>query len=154
MTLKQLFEAVKLTSYKMNKQNPNFDGLQFWTPIKKLLENETGVASTWIKPNKKLKEYVMNLPEYIIDANGNKTIIEQNHFIIQTVRIPLTEKPSIRKIIQIALNIGQCRGKGDKYYKALKGRTKLKHYISDQDISNLTMNRTTTHQILKYLKTQ
>ena len=30
--------------------------------------------------------------------------------IIQTVRIPMTEKPSLRKIIQIALNIGQCQG--------------------------------------------
>jgi hypothetical protein len=39
---------------------------------------------------------------------------ENNHFIIQQVRIPLTEKPTIRKIIQIALNIGQYRGSGGK----------------------------------------
>ena len=39
---------------------------------------------------------------------------ENNHFIIQQVRIPLNEKPTIRKIIQIALNIGQNRGSGAK----------------------------------------
>ena len=152
MTIESLFDAVKLTSYKMNKKNPHFDGLKFWTPIKKLLEHETGVASQWIIPNKKLTEHVMNLPEYITTGNGKKTIIEHNHFIIQTVRIPLTEKPSIRKIIQIALNIGQCHGKGSTHDKLLKDRTKLSHYISHQDISSLTINQTTVQKILKYLK--
>ena len=44
---------------------------------------------------------VMNIPEYTIDGYGNQSIIEINHFLIQTVRI--NEEPSIRKIIQIAL---------------------------------------------------
>jgi hypothetical protein len=48
----------------------------------------------------------MLLPEYTINGYEEKIIIENNHFIIQQVRIPLNEKPSIRKIIQIALNIG------------------------------------------------
>ena len=39
---------------------------------------------------------------------------ENNHFIIQQVKISLTEKPTIRKIIQIALNIGQYKGSGGK----------------------------------------
>jgi hypothetical protein len=52
----------------------------------------------------------MLLPEYTINGYEEKSIIENNHFIIQQVRIPLTEKPTIRKIIQIALNIGQYRG--------------------------------------------
>jgi len=54
----------------------------------------------------------MLLPEYIINGYDQKSIIENNHFIIQQVRIPLNEKPTIRKIIQIALNIGQYRGSG------------------------------------------
>jgi hypothetical protein len=53
---------------------------------------------------------VLPLPEYTINGYEEKIIIEFNHFIIQQVRIPLTEKPTIRKIIQIALNIGQYRG--------------------------------------------
>ena len=152
MTIVSLFDAVKMTSYKMNKRDKNFDGLKFWTPIKQYLENETGVASKWITPSKKLAMVVMSLPEYIIAGNGTKTIQEQNHFIIQTVRIPLTEKPSIRKIVQIALNIGQCRGKGSNYDKLLKGRTKLEDYISKKDIDSLTIKHNTEQQIMKYLK--
>ena len=56
----------------------------------------------------------MLLPEYTINGYEEKIIIENNHFIIQQVRIPLIEKPTIRKIIQIALNIGQYRGSGGK----------------------------------------
>jgi hypothetical protein len=52
----------------------------------------------------------MLLHKYTINGYEEKIIIENNHFIIQQVRIPLTEKPTIRKIIQIALNIGQYRG--------------------------------------------
>ena len=54
----------------------------------------------------------MNEPEYYINGYGEKHIIEMNHFLIQTIRIPLTEKPSLRKIIQLALNIGQYTGSG------------------------------------------
>ncbi len=50
------------------------------------------------------------LYKYTINGYEEKIIIENNHFIIQQVRIPLTEKPTIRKIIQIALNIGQYKG--------------------------------------------
>lgn len=52
----------------------------------------------------------MKYPEYYIDGYGNKNIIEVNHFLIQTVRIPTTESPSLKKIIQIGLNIGQYEG--------------------------------------------
>lgn len=54
----------------------------------------------------------MLLPEYIINGYEEKSLIENNHFIIQQVRIPLKETPTIRKIVQVALNIGQHRGSG------------------------------------------
>ncbi len=37
-------------------------------------------------------------------------MIEINHFVIQCYRIPSTEEPSLRKIMQLALNIGQFMG--------------------------------------------
>lgn len=52
----------------------------------------------------------MLLPEYTINGYENKLINENNHFIIQQVRIPINEKPTIKKIIQIALNIDQYKG--------------------------------------------
>lgn len=42
-------------------------------------------------------EEIINLIEYCV--NGHEKIImnEKNHFIIQQVRIPLKEKPTIKK---------------------------------------------------------
>lgn len=40
---------------------------------------------------------IMALHEYVIDGNENKKMIETNHFIIQQVRIPLKENPTIKK---------------------------------------------------------
>jgi hypothetical protein len=49
--------------------------------------------------------------EYKIDGYGTKNIVEIAHFLIQQVRIPLEEPtPTIKKIIQIALNIGRYKG--------------------------------------------
>ena len=95
----------------MRKANPTkFDGQGFWQPIKKMLEPlDQYSAKKWKKIPKKLTKKIMLLPEFTINRYEEKIIIEYNHFIIQQVRIPLTEKPTIRKIIQIALNIGQFR---------------------------------------------
>ncbi len=75
----------------------------------------------------------MLLHKYTINGYDQKRIIENNHFIIQQVRIPLNEKPTIRKIIQIALNIGQYRGSGGKMIFDNIGQ-----FISKKDIVELS----------------
>ena len=114
--LEIIFNCVLDKAYKLRKANPTkFDGLGFWQPIKKLLEPlDEYSAKKWKKISKNLAKSIMLLPEYTINGYEEKIIIENNHFIIQQVRIPLNEKPTIRKIIQIALNIGQYRGGGGK----------------------------------------
>ena len=114
--LEIIFNCVLDKAYKLRKANPTkFDGQGFWQPIKKILEPlDKYSAKKWKKLSKKLTRSIMLLPEYTINGYEEKIIIENNHFIIQQVRIPLTEKPTIRKIIQIALNIGQYRGSGGK----------------------------------------
>jgi hypothetical protein len=114
--LEIIFNCVLDKAYKLRKANPTkFDGQGFWQPIKKILEPlDEYSAKKWKKIPKKLTRSIMLLPEYTINGYEEKIIIENNHFIIQQVRIPLTEKPTIRKIIQIALNIGQYRGSGGK----------------------------------------
>jgi hypothetical protein len=114
--LEIIFNHVLDKAYKLRKANPTkFDGQGFWQPIKKILEPlDIYSAKKWKKISKKLTKSIMLLPEYTINGYEEKSIIEFNHFIIQQVRIPLTEKPTIRKIIQIALNIGQYRGSGGK----------------------------------------
>ena len=104
--------------------------------------------------NKSVSEFVMKcIPEYTINALEEQSLVEHAHFIIQTVRIPLNEKPTIKKIIQIALNIGQCRGKGTQFDKFLKNRNKLICYISKQDIKSLSdkISDTTEQKIYKHL---
>ncbi len=54
-----------------------------------------------------LVDSVMSLPEYVINGYGVSIINEPNHFAIQQIRILLNEKPTVRKILQIVLNVGQ-----------------------------------------------
>ena len=122
-------------AYKLRKANPTkFDGQGFWQPIKKLFEPfDEYSAKKWKKIPKKLTKTIMLLPEYTINGFEEKSIIENNHFIIQQVRIPLKEAPTIRKIIQIALNIGQYRGSGGKMIF-----NNIGHLISRKDIVELS----------------
>ena len=111
MSLIRLFEIVEEKSDKLRKTNPQADGQQFWQPIKEELSKFDIEATGW-KNIKKEYQKTLFRAEFYIDGYGNKNIIEINHFIIQTIRIPLNEKPTLRKIIQIALNIGQYTGSG------------------------------------------
>ena len=111
MSLIRLFEIVEEKSDKLRKTNPQADGQQFWQPIKEKLSKFDIEATGWKNIKKEYQKTLLRA-EFYIDGYGNKNIIEINHFIIQTIRIPLNEKPTLRKIIQIALNIGQYTGSG------------------------------------------
>jgi len=110
--LEILFDLVKEKSYVMRKSQPTtFDGKGFWQPIKNLLDPlDNAYVSNWKPLSKTKTRQIMLLPEYTINGYEEKQINELNHFIIQQVRIPLTEKATVKKIIQIALNIGQYKG--------------------------------------------
>ena len=115
--LELLFDNVLDKSYKLRNSNPlKFDGQGFWQPIKKLLDPLEYNAKKWKKISKTKTRKIMLLPEYSINGYETKQINENNHFIIQQVRIPLNEKPTIKKIIQIALNIGQYKGINNKNF--------------------------------------
>ena len=130
--LKQLFDLVERKAHDFRKKDIRGDGQQFWHPIKKILASSTITADTW-KHIKKDYHKVMNEPEYYINGHGEKHIIEMNHFLIQSIRIPLTEKPSLRKIIQLALNIGQYTGSGG----TKKEWMSLDKYLSKNNISKI-----------------
>lgn len=153
MSTSKLWNKIRDTSCQQRLKNKNFDGKSFWNKIKKILEKESIKADSFKALPKSLVNDVMTLPEYQILGNGDQEILEHNHFIIQTVRIPLTEKPTLKKIMQIALNIGQCKGMGSKYNKYLIKRTKIENYLSKKDIDNLDKNihEKTIEEIYKYL---
>lgn len=113
--LEYLFHIIMSSARQLRKDNPNADGLNFWKPIKEILSKYDKISSvqSWKKNgiSKKTTDSIMKLEEKIIDGYGNVKMIENNHFIIQTVRIPIKDKvPNLRKIIQLALNIGQYIG--------------------------------------------
>ena len=151
--LEILFDMVLDKFYKLRKSNPlKFNGKGAWQPIKQLLEKyDKYNASKWKRiPKSKTKE-IMHLPEYTINGYGTQDIIENHHFIIQQVRIPLQEKPTIKKIIQIALNIGQY--KGSNKGKLLINYNNINDFIYKDDIVNLSkhLDNDIIEKITQYL---
>ena len=132
--LKKIFNLVLHSARELRRNNLHADGLKFWKPIKNVLSEYDGIkASSW-KHIKKQHHTILNLPEYYIDGLGNQNIIEKNHFLIQTIRLPLTEKPSLRKVIQVALNIGQYTGSGGKKQEWMN----LECYLTQDNIAKIS----------------
>jgi len=85
-------------------------GLQFWKLIRPLLEEfDHAIASwggSWVQSLAEIYEsenMEQQCPEY--DEAGK--MIEHNHFMLQVLRIPLKEHLTLRKLCQVALNLGQ-----------------------------------------------
>jgi hypothetical protein len=97
-------------SKKNRSTNKSFNGKAFWQPIKKILSDSNLKVKKWKSISKSYTKTIMGHPEFVINGYGKAHMIELNHFLIQTIRIPTTEKPLLRKIIQVALNIGQYNG--------------------------------------------
>ena len=132
ITISDLFTQILLYVKKERYKNKNFDGLKFWRSLKPILSNSKYEANKWKNISIEYYKKIMILPEYYIDGYGNTNIIEENHFLIQTVRIPKNEKPSLRKIMQIALNIGQYLGYNTKNLIKYKN---INEYISVKDMN-------------------
>lgn len=98
---------------------PKFDGLKFWTgdkdngidSLKKLLNKVDDVTgendAEWNPEHAKIRDEIDKFELAEKDEFGN--LIESNHFILQQRNIPVKDdaKPSFRRLMQIALNIGQ-----------------------------------------------
>lgn len=108
-TVESLFEKIKKVSKQYRQNNKSFDGKKFWQPIKIILSETNWKATKWKKQSSAKYSSIMNIPEFYINGFGKTQIIEKNHFLIQTVRLP-QGITSLKKICQIALNIGQYEG--------------------------------------------
>jgi hypothetical protein len=84
----------------------------------------------------------MLLPEYTINGYETKQINEKNHFMIQQIRIPLNDKQTIKKKIQIALNIGQYKGTNKSINKTKNSNSikynNINQFIYKNDIIKLS----------------
>lgn len=117
VTLENLFIRIRKISDQRNRENSSFDGLKFWQPIKAVLSTSDWKATKWKKQSEAKYKETMSIPEFYINGYGDNNIIPENHFLIQTVRIPKNEEPTLRKVCQIALNIGQYQGLSNKSMK-------------------------------------
>ena len=103
-TLKETFELVVAKSELLHRNNINneVDGLAFWRSIKESL-SESELKINWnIDINKLNSNFVKKIMS--LDESNDK-----NHFLIQHINLVKKNKPNIRKILQIALNIGQLK---------------------------------------------
>lgn len=110
-----LFHMIVLSSKQLRVENKTADGLAFWKPIKKILQkHDKTTFGNWKHMSKRNYHDIMSLPEKSIDGYGKEMMNESNHFLIQTVRLPNeSEHITLRKLIQVALNIGQYIGISD-----------------------------------------
>ena len=110
--IRKLFSLVERETRKNRKKDLLFKGREFWHLIKPTLKkyDDQKLDIQWRQRNgipKDEVKIIMTLPEYCTDGEGNRQTIADNHFLIQSVRIPIKETINLRKILQIALNIGQ-----------------------------------------------
>jgi hypothetical protein len=153
--LEDMYNNVKEVS-KLLRKVPNFDGQQFWQPIKKVLNKLDIKFNNWTELSKFHKNLI-NIEEY---DNFNK-IIEINHFIRQHANIPINDKPNLTKIIQIALNSGQFLGSAaeDDIKKYKYNENKLGNittYIQEEDMQGVSdkIPDEAINNIKKYLDEQ
>lgn len=150
-TVESLFNQISKISKKNRQNNISFDGKQFWQPIKDILSTSDWKAVKWKMQSKKRYGVIMEMPEFIINGYGETKIIEKNHFLIQTARIPHNEEPSIKKICQVALNIGQYEG----YTKETIENNDIKFFLLKSDSTTKLENffpRKSIKQLEKLLK--
>lgn len=148
ITISNLFNIIIYISKQKNLKDKNFDGHQYWLGIKNILseksdpkKSNTWTAKKWIQlkdTDPKLAKQIESLNEF----NNSDNMIKQHHFLIQLIRIPKNEKPTLQKISQIALNIGQYLGskEHDQRLNAYKQDIKVKYikatdYIPKEDAS-------------------
>jgi len=98
-TFSDLFYAVMEKSEQLRHSGQEkFDGQGFWQPIKKELKQYDNYLVEW-------SPQVYDETVMALDDN-----VPVQHFRRQLDRIPLEEDPNPRKVIQLALNIGQFLG--------------------------------------------
>jgi hypothetical protein len=130
--IEELFAELIVAVATKRKNDPKFEGLKYWQSIKKVTEGVDESTSVQWKPSNLPSDEVtkiMNLTEYTINGNIESKLNETNHYLIQTVRIPLTEQGNLRKVLQVAVNVGQLY---------VVWSLSEQYYISDHDLDRLT----------------
>jgi hypothetical protein len=140
----KLYKCIVDNAYNLRVKNSKSDGLFYWTKLKKILAPISHLqASKFLGIDEATYQQFMKLPEKQIDGFGNTHMIEINHFVIQLVRIPRNEEPSIIKILQLAYNYGQYVGTREKLltksgtFNGIENVDTIHKFISVEDIQHI-----------------
>jgi len=85
------------------------DGRERWQPLKKFFAALGGVELEWKTRPGGFSELLARLEE-CEKSGANERDKARCHFMAQVLRIPRDEEPSVRKVMQVALNAGQLFG--------------------------------------------
>lgn len=91
-------------------QGGDWDGLKEWNDLKDrfdaMIPTDNFEWSTWILGSE-IEDFRIRLLTELPEHNEDGTMHEPNHFMIQCTRIDSKNKFCIRRLMQIAYNIGQ-----------------------------------------------
>lgn len=116
MDLNKLFN--EMIHYGFYIKSSKIDGLQAWRTKSNSLDNDLEIG-TWkhtritkdgsLNTLKQIYDYVYNTLAMKGEESTDRTnpFFEEHHFLLQLARIPKNDKCTIKKILQIAYNIGQ-----------------------------------------------
>jgi hypothetical protein len=128
-SLYELFNLMICNVYLIFMEDLDFDGLFFWQKYFKPMYiqydiiNKSSKNYKWKILNKELSDKIINLKKHEYDTHselyeliGEPVMNTPIHFLIQHIRLTFNNQPLIfRKIMQLALNIGQFKAKFDKF---------------------------------------
>ena len=157
------FDKFRNKAKNLHTQSANkVDGRTFWQQYKadlRLLDTLNLPIEWNINPKNtpfiKIKKIVesQNVPEHKFgwSLNGEPHIMmhEANHFLIQLIRIPLVAPCTIRKIMQIALNLGQLEPNIEKTTLRPQYQAILEDFIShsSKELFNLFTHVSEKHDL-------
>lgn len=134
--LSLLFDKVVKRVAKLKRNDPNFKHEKVWEKIKKILKPlDKYKMDGWKNIRKDIKESILDLPEYYYDDNGKRKITPE-HFLMEQLRIPERQDPSLKEIIHIAFNAGLYKG-SKKIDKEKDNMDDIKTYIRKEEIKKL-----------------
>jgi hypothetical protein len=142
--IETIYNCVLKHATELRLNNTRANGLLYWTRLKSLFASISHIsAEAFLSIDKETYQRFMALPEKTIDGYGNITMLELNHFVIQLVRIPHNEEPSIIKILQLAYNYGQYVGTREKLltksgtFNGIENVDTIHKFISQEDIEKV-----------------
>jgi hypothetical protein len=146
------------------KLSNDFNGLEYWNNMIQFLisiDNKTQEhVIIWETAHKKMKANFLNVLKDIPEFNNDGKLIEVTHFLLQQLKIPYKDdgNPSFRRLIQIALNIGQLNATKHKLSAEINqiiidnNLSDIKTYMSKENYSKYNYTENDYNQLKKHSK--